>query len=374
RIQQILINLISNSLKYTLKGEVLLKMKYNDRKDIIEFSVKDSGIGIPEEIQDKLFTPFFSNRTLHDIDDFSTGLGLAICKNLAELLEGNIKMSSEFGIGSEFILELPANSSEVEEILQLKDSLFTLEGKDIGEYANKNILIAEDNPVNAELLYEALEMRGFRNISIVTDGEEAIENAIKELPQLIIMDNKMPKVSGLEALRVIRDRGFENPVIILTADAIEELEKDKIKVMPESYLTKPIDFKLLFEEICRVLKHNYKNDKKNIKDKSKNIRPGLIISKSVSENIKNVFLKDLKEKHEILKKAIDENSIENEFESIALIAHSYKGNAGYFGLSLFEDLTRELDQRLKDKRSAKIISDLTIKLARMIEDILSINQ
>ncbi|MCK5003745.1 MAG: PAS domain S-box protein [Candidatus Aminicenantes bacterium] len=374
RIQQILINLLSNSLKYTLKGEVLLKMKYNDRKDIIEFSVKDSGIGIPEEIQDKLFTPFFSNRTLHDIDDFSTGLGLAICKNLAELLEGNIKMSSEFGIGSEFILELPANSSEVEEILQLKDSLFTLEGKDIGEYANKNILIAEDNPVNAELLYEALEMRGFRNISIVTDGEEAIENAIKELPQLIIMDNKMPKVSGLEALRVIRDRGFENPVIILTADAIEELEKDKIKVMPESYLTKPIDFKLLFEEICRVLKHNYKNDKKNIKDKSKNIRPGLIISKSVSENIKNVFLKDLKEKHEILKKAIDENSIENEFESIALIAHSYKGNAGYFGLSLFEDLTRELDQRLKDKRSAKIISDLTIKLARMIEDILSINQ
>ncbi len=374
RIQQILINLLSNSLKYTLRGEVILKIKYNDKKDIIEFSVKDSGIGIPEEIQDKLFTPFFSNRTLHDVNDFSTGLGLAICKNLAELLNGSIKMSSEFGNGSEFILELPVNSSEVEEILQLKDSSFTIEGKDIAEHANKNILIAEDNPVNAELLYEALEMRGFRNISVVTDGEEAIENAIKELPQLIIMDNKMPKVSGLEALRVLRDRGFENPVIILTADAIEELKKDEIKVMPESYLTKPINFELLFKEICRVLKHDYKNNKKDTKDKLKNIRPGLIINKDVSENIKNVFLKDLKEKNKILKKAIDENIIEKEFESISMIAHSYKGNAGYFGLGLFEDLAGELDQRLKDKRSAKIISYLTIKLNRMIEDILSINQ
>jgi len=374
RVQQIIINLLSNSLKYTLKGEVILKMKYNNRKDIVEFSVKDSGIGIPAEIQDKLFTPFFSNRTLHDINDFSTGLGLAICKNLAELLNGSITMSSEFGTGSEFVLELPANSSEVEEILQLKDSHFTIEGKDIAEHANKNILIAEDNPVNAELLYEALEMRGFRNISVVTDGEEAIENAINELPQLIIMDNKMPKVSGLEALRVIRDRGFENPVIILTADTIEELKEDEIKVMPESYLTKPINFELLFGEICRVLKHDYKNNKNDTKNKSKNMRPGLIINKDVSENIKNVFLKDLKEKNKILNKIIDEKNIDKEFESISMIAHSYKGNAGYFGLGLFEDLAGELDQRLKDKRSAKIISYLTIKLNRMIEDILSINQ
>ncbi len=373
RIQQILINLMSNSLKFTLKGEVILRIKYNDKKDTMQFSVKDSGIGIPEDIQDKLFTPFFSNRALHNIDEASTGLGLSICKNLAKLLGGSIKMSSEFGIGSEFILELPANSSEIEEILQLKDRQFTLSGEDIGEYANKNILIAEDNPVNAELLYEALEMRGFRNISIVTDGEEAIENSINELPQLVIMDNKMPKVSGLEALRVIRGRGFENPVIILTADALEELNRDEIKVMPDSYLTKPINFELLFEEICRLLKRDDKSNNKNIKNKSKKIRPGLIISKNVSENIKNIFLKDLKEKHEILKKAIDENNIENEFESISMIAHSYKGNAGYFGLTLFEALAGELDQRLKDKRSAKIITYLTIKLNQMIEDILSNN-
>ncbi|MEN8154311.1 MAG: PAS domain S-box protein [Acidobacteriota bacterium] len=371
RIQQILINLLSNSLKYTLRGEVILKINYSKKLDLIEFSVKDSGIGVPEEFKDKLFTPFFSNKTLHDIDEFSTGLGLAICKNLANLLKGNIKMKSEFGVGSEFIVEVPANSSDVEEILQLKESHFSIEGKDITDHANKKVLIAEDNIVNAELLFEALELRGFRNISIVKDGEEAIQAAIEESPELIIMDNKMPKLSGLEALKVLRERGYESPVIILTADTFEELQKDEISIMPESFLTKPINFDLLFKNICQLLNISKNTTKKILKSDS-GLR--LKISDKVSVNVKNVLIKDLKEKHKYLNIIIRENKIGKEFETLSLIAHTYKGNAGYFGLDSLETLAKELDIEFKNKRSEKKISSLIISLNKVIEDIISTNK
>ncbi len=374
RIQQIIINFLSNSLKYTAKGEVSLKIGYIKGKDIIRFSVKDSGIGIPEEVQHKLFTPFFSNRTLHNIEEYSTGLGLAICKNLAGLLKGNIEMNSEFGIGSEFILEIPTNSSEVEDILQLTEEHFNFDNSSIIDIANTSILIAEDNPVNAELLYEALETQGFRNISIVSDGESAIETALEQLPQLIIMDNKMPKISGLKALQVIRKRGFSNPVIILTADAIEELQGKEISVMPESYLTKPINFELLFKEIHRVLNLDNVEEKKTETKKTRDIRSRLKINENISEKVKIVFLKDLRDKQKYLTGIIESGSIIKEAETLAIIAHTYKGNAGYFSLSPFESLAKELDSEFKNTNvSEKTVTELTNAINKMISDIIEIN-
>lgn len=370
RIQQILINMLSNSLKFTLKGEVVLGIKYNNQKDLIEFSVKDSGIGIQEEDFDKIFSPFFSNRDLNYIDESSTGLGLAICSNLSKLLSGSIRVKSEFGVGSEFILELPANSSDVEEIPRLNESQFSIEEIESTYLSDKKILIVEDNPVNSELLFEALEMKGFKKIIIVKDGEEAIQTAIKELPELIIMDNKMPKLSGLEALKILRERGFEHPVIILTADTLEELQKDKISIMPESFLTKPINFEFLFKEICSLLNPGKTTTKKILKsDPFHHLR----INYNISGNVRDVLIKDLKEKHDYLNKVIRENKIGKEFEKISLIAHTYKGNAGYFGLNALETLAKELDSEFKNKRSEEKITNLTISLNTLIEDIISTN-
>jgi len=371
RIQQILINLISNSLKYTQEGEVVLKINYNIKNDFLKFSVIDSGIGIPEEFQDKLFFPFFSNKVHNDMDESGTGLGLAICKNLSELLNGSIKMESKVGVESKFILELPANSSEVEDILQLKESQFVINGKEIIKHANKNILIAEDNTTNAELLYETLELRGFKNISIVNDGEEAIKKAFKQLPQLIIMDNKMPKKSGFEALKILREKGFGNPIIILTADALEELEENEISVMPESYLTKPINFEILFNEICRLLKHD---DTVKTRITTKEIKNELKIDKDVSKNVRNIFLEDLKEKQIFLNDVIKKNNIKKKMDEISIIAHTYKGNAGYFGLKSFELLAEDLDKKLKNNNSEKSILNTTLALNKMIGSIISSNK
>ncbi len=371
RVQQILINLLSNALKFTREGEVTLKISHDKQNDLLKFFVTDTGIGIPEESQDKLFFPFYSNKSLDNIDESGTGLGLTICKNLSELLNGNIKMRSKLGEGSEFIFELPANSSEVEDILQLKESNFIINNEEIIEHANKKILIAEDNPANAELLYEFLELKGFKNIHIVNDGEKAIKMALKQLPQLIIMDNKMPKKSGFKALKILREKGFENPIIILTADAIEEIQKDEINIMPESYLTKPINFEFLFEEICRLLKCDDTTRTKNIIG---NNGAKFIINKNISTKVKNIFLKDLKEKQIFINKVIKKKNIKNKLDEISIIAHTYKGNAGYFGLKPFELLAKELDRKLKDNASEKSILNTTIALNDMISSIIASNK
>ena len=375
RIQQILVNFLSNSLKYTLRGEVTMEISFNKISDKILFDVVDTGIGIPDNIQEKIFTPFFINKDLLNIQESSAGLGLSICKNLSDLLGGNITMKSKFGCCSKFSIELPVNSDKVENIIVVKDKVSFSEDN-VRDLYERKILIAEDNPTNAELLNEALVINGFQNIKVAKDGIETINTALKFNPHLIIADNKMPNKSGIEALKELREKGFENPIIILSADVDEDMTIRGLMAGADSYLTKPINFENLFSEIFRLLKiKNMKGVRKTVLNENVD-DPGASefkIKKNISEKLKQILIRDLKEKEKRIKEILDEDKIRNSRNEIALIAHTYKGNTRHFDLKSLETGSLKLDQAFKNNLSDRKIKDLTINMANIIENILKNN-
>jgi len=364
RLQQILMNLLSNALKYTIEGQVRLKIKYFDKTDEISFIITDTGIGIPKDVQDKLFSPFYSIQQSSLINEFSTGLGLAICKDLSKLLGGNIKMKSKLGKGSVFTLKIPVNSLKVENIKKKGNKQAKIDETKLKSHTNKRILLAEDNSVNAELLYDMLEDRGFNDIIFATNGEEAVEIALANKPHLIIMDNRMPRKNGLEALEELREKGFKKPVMLLTADVINELENKNTYIIPDSYLTKPIDYKLFFEEICRLLEITNTESEESL----------LKINKDVSEKLRTVYLQDLKTKHKYIETIIKDKTIDKEIENIKRVTHTYKGNAGYFGLKQFEEYSIAVDKKLKENLTENDIYKILIKYSKTIEEIINENK
>lgn len=376
RTQQVIINILSNSLKYTFSGKVSLEIKYESSSDKIKFYVTDSGVGIPDEIQDKIFSPFFSKRSSKKIDEASTGLGLSICKNLTHMMGGEISVSSRKGEGSIFIVELPVNSASVEDILILKDNIARLEIS-TSEIREKRILIADDNPVNVELVKEQLINRGFSKFASASNGNEAIETTQEFNPHLILMDNKMPVKDGIEATKDLRDKGFKRPIIILSADVIEEKREKSLRSGADEYLTKPINFDILFLKMNKLLNITSDNDEQNYKNnlKKENSKGNKYkIDESVSEKTKKLFINDLENKLEIIEGILGKKDTGFDLENTAFIAHTYMGNAGYFGLKHLESVSSKLDRGFKDNISESNIIRLTEEMADIIKTIIKNNK
>ena len=250
RIRQIIINLLGNAVKFTSEGGVKLIASFDkqtsspDAKGIISIKVVDTGIGISKENQKKLFQPFSQADSSTTRKYGGTGLGLVICRKLAELMGGKITLESEEGSGSTFTLSFPSQETEVEEekpqAVQESEDLLPL-----------NILIAEDDEVNRMVISEMLKGLG-HEIEFAKNGKEAFNKAqeLHNWADLILMDMRMPEMDGLEATRKIRDWERSSslklkPIFALTANAMEE---DKNKCMAagmSNYISKPIDIGIL---------------------------------------------------------------------------------------------------------------------------------
>ncbi|ARC87668.1 PAS domain S-box protein [Rhodovulum sp. MB263] len=246
RLQQILLNLTTNALKFTDKGRVTLSLsgaeKLPDGRWRVEFEIADTGIGIPSDLQANLFQPFTQAEASTTRRFGGTGLGLAISGRLAQAMDGEINVSSVEGEGSVFRLtiSLPEATEATNNITHPAHiALEPTHGKPL------NILIAEDNETNRLLLNDALEMCG-HTVSTVENGAEAV-TAVKEGDfDAIIMDMQMPVMDGMTAARVIQAENENGPpIILLTADALARQSFEKEKAF-SAVLTKPIDWNKLF--------------------------------------------------------------------------------------------------------------------------------
>lgn len=242
-------DLTGNGIKFTNRGEVVLNVfqkNISNDKVLIEFTVLDSGIGIPFEKQKQVFDAFSQSDTSIARKFGGSGLGLSITKQLVELQGGVLNLESKEGQGSKFSFAITydiPSESEIEKILEAEKT------KDLeSSYSNTipksiKILIAEDNETNCLLIERALKKLGYDPV-VVHNGREVIERMQLEIFDLILMDIHMPEVDGIEATRWIRSRkeNAEFPIIIaLTADAIESSKEEYVVKGMNDCLLKPLD-------------------------------------------------------------------------------------------------------------------------------------
>jgi hypothetical protein len=249
KMKQILGNIINNALKFTPNGSI--DISYQQLNGMFQFCIKDSGIGIAQNDIPKVFERFRQIETELGKSSGGTGLGLAICKSLVELMEGKIYVESELGKGSKFYIEVPLKVEAIEDSLDAP-VIFESSFKTI-DLKGKKIIIAEDEVVNMLLLKSILDECG-ATVFEANNGLEVMALIEKGLPfDLIIMDIKMPKMSGIEAAQKIFSMNLNIPIIALTAYAMHQEMHTINQAGIKDIVTKPIDTYDLFFVINKYL-------------------------------------------------------------------------------------------------------------------------
>lgn len=248
KLNQVLINLLGNALKFTFEGSVgvsLSLLEDTPESQRLRFAVKDTGLGISKEMQEAIFSDFIQEEVTTGVNFGGSGLGLAISSMIISKMGGAIRLESEKGEGSMFYFDLELKKSKN---IHVNRQIET----DVELDPNWKILIAEDNPQNQLLITTLLKKHGLP-IQIVNNGQEAIEMLGVFKYDLVLMDIQMPVLNGLDALIEIRNNGNTIPVIALTANASDKDREKYMEVGFNSVVIKPFRKNELFSEICRLL-------------------------------------------------------------------------------------------------------------------------
>ena len=263
RLNQIMLNLVTNAVKYTRKGRVEVTasgLPGNDGRQMCRLSVKDTGIGMSAEFLARMFEPFSQDDSeeVRSLRAGGSGLGLSIVRKLVDLMGGRISAVSELGRGTEMVVELPAvlisdgAESRRETRKPVRENILP---------RGLKVLLAEDHPMNAEIAARILADEGL-TVTVAENGGRAVDifrrSACGEFG-VVLMDIQMPVMNGYEATRAIRalkrpDAGL--PVIAMTADAYSEDVKKCLEAGMNGHVSKPVDVNALFAEIARCLAHN----------------------------------------------------------------------------------------------------------------------
>ncbi len=261
RIKQVLVNLVSNAIKFTKEGVVDIGVDYerlDDNNIMLKFEVSDTGIGIKDEHLNRIFESFSQVDSTRNRAVEGTGLGLAITKRLIELMNGTVSVESEFGKGSVFTIELP------QEVCRIKSADANVsEGvaKSVLEFIapEAKVMVVDDNQVNLFIMSGMLEPFGIKPVCVAS-GQEAIDEAGKMDYDIVFMDHMMPQMDGVEAAKIIREQYPQYkkiPVIAFTANAVEEAKKMLIESGMDDFLSKPVDS----AGITRILRRWLPKDK-----------------------------------------------------------------------------------------------------------------
>ncbi|BBM81916.1 response regulator [Candidatus Uabimicrobium amorphum] len=360
RLTQILINLINNATKFTEYGEVILRLSMHDKNDenfYLQFTVKDTGIGIPQERSEELFEAFTQADTSTTREYGGTGLGLSICKQLVQMMQGKIWVKSREGYGSEFSFIIPfvitedhANAVETSRMERILQDDKTLE--------ERTILIVEDNEINQEVIKELLEAQNLKTV-IANNGLEAL-NMLKISSETefcgILMDLQMPTMCGMEAIGLLRDLDHckQIPVIALTGDVMSETKDSVLDAGFNDYLTKPVEV----EELFRVLK-KWLSSKKTEQENATSTEWQTLLNSIEGVNVEmglqrvagneNLYCKLLKqffEKYIKLSSNLEELWENKDVEQLKKLCHMVKGTAGNLGMDTLYERMNELEKAI----------------------------
>ena len=362
RVKQVLLNLCSNAVKFTEQGNVTLKVRYAQHSDKIAFDVIDSGIGMSEQAVARAFRPF-EQADLSTTRKFGgTGLGLCISHNLTQLLGGDIHIDSQLSAGSTFEVTFAANNANkdiklISNSSQLAEINTVQQPSEISQF-DANILVAEDNQDNQELIQLLLAQWGLEP-DFANNGAEAVEKALVNDYDLILMDMQMPVMGGLEATQMLRDAAFDGPIVALTANVMKNDVDSYLEAGCNQALAKPIDQHQLEQTLQYYLALEKPSDN-NWEELFQGER-----FKQISENYKAKLPELLEE--------ITETYKSGDVNELMALAHSIKGSAGCFGFTHISDAASELESCIK-KHDEQALDYQVLKLEQAIVFILNLDK
>lgn len=257
RLKQSLVNLANNAIKFTETGSVTLTTQFVPASNELQFAITDTGIGMNEEQQKRLFSAFSQTDQSTTRQHGGTGLGLFISKELTELMGGHIGLTSEPGNGSTFTIYLPWRKTADDALLQDEAALdnakqlSTQRSMSIPQL-NGAILCADDNADNLRLAEYLISKTG-ADLTLVNDGEQAFEKAMENDYDLILMDMQMPVMSGTEATEILKGAGCAAPIIMLTANVDSDSRHTIDEAGADGYFPKPIDTQKFYQMLANHL-------------------------------------------------------------------------------------------------------------------------
>ncbi len=251
RLKQVMLNLLSNAIKYnTENGSVSLKVLQKEN-GIVRICIIDTGTGISTEMLNEIFQPFNRLNAASTIE--GTGIGLSISKQLVEMMNGEIGVSSKLNEGSEFWVELTGSLNIMTAIEKESKLPAASQAPDENTASSHKILVAEDNPTNQTLILSQLTTLGY-TADMVKNGQEALNKMVNTKYDLLLTDCNMPLVDGYKLAKTIRERGNKLlPIIAITADAFPEKKAECLKVGMNEQITKPIDLNTLKNTLEKYL-------------------------------------------------------------------------------------------------------------------------
>ncbi|KAA0875288.1 ATP-binding protein [Nitrincola tapanii] len=255
RLRQVLLNLLGNAIKFTETGEVCLIVKPTHQPDHYHFLVSDTGIGMTKEQMSRIFEAFTQADTSTTRLYGGTGLGVTLCKQILNLMQSEIEVRSQLGVGSDFNFTLhlpqPEQITEESRVVSLKKNVVKPEIQ-IPDFSAHNLLLVEDNPVNQILMRGILKKTGI-NLIIANHGAEAVQAVEQESIDCVLMDIQMPVMNGFEATVEIRKAHPDLPIFALSADQVEGQRQRARECGFNGWLDKPIDVVKLYNTLSRTL-------------------------------------------------------------------------------------------------------------------------
>ena len=259
RISQVIINLLGNAVKFTpIKGKVVLMVqetKSSSEEAVINFAVRDTGIGIAKDDQERVFRSFEQASGINPSKQQGTGLGLSISSRLIQMMGSSIELDSEPGKGSTFSFSIS---------IKLGENMETEEQKKEISFDGCRVLVVEDNDINVEIAKCLLEDRNFK-VDCVFDGAQAVERIRTTAPgtyDVILMDIMMPVMNGLDATRAIRSMEREDchtiPIVAMSANAFDDDLKKSVECGMNGHLSKPVDVDKLYQTLDEVIRGSRK--------------------------------------------------------------------------------------------------------------------
>ena len=378
RINQIILNLADNALKFTSTGEVRITMKCEEVTDEnvkIYFEVKDTGIGIKKSKLEQIFDSY-KQESSHTTRQYGgTGLGLAITKELIQLMGSQIKCESVYGEGSRFYFTLEFKKSKDD---KLRVSIN--EDKHI-KLTDLKILVVDDNALNREIFFDLIN--DYKNnvvVEMAHDGSEAVEMVDQNEYDVVLMDIQMPIMDGFEATKTIRTKLGDNkkniPVIAMTAHVLEGVASKCDAAGMNDYVAKPINLRILTQKIRQHVEikespdvtENNENESNNAGFDTKHVHLDELISlvggkmEKVSKYI-DIFLRNVPGDFEALKEALDKK----DFSEVGGLAHKLKGNVGYMGIDSIKQDLLDLEKLKSEVGDIDEITDIVDRVEVVIE-------
>lgn len=327
RLRQILVNIVGNAAKFTDEGFIKLSLNAVVKDDSccsIILEVEDSGVGIDPEFKDMIFESYIQYSPKSGRRYEGTGLGLAISKKLIELLDGGIEVRSELGLGSVFTLSFD-NVEIVKDSIYLDKKL--LESKTIYEFRDTNVVVADDNSYNRFLLRKILESSGAK-VFESSDGNETVRLIKSHRPDIVLLDLKMPVMSGFDVARnVYAEPSLKDiPIIAVTADNRNETRLEAFSCGCVAFITKPIKKEKLLKVMVDFLPDNKVVNLKSVMPEQKNIRLKHIFDNEFLPEINLLLKKYNYKKAELLLDNIENFAAANNIQEFNIIIKNFDKN------------------------------------------------